>query len=500
MLSPTFTQLQQLRNFYGFPDKLDIDRYTVNGQDAGLRRRGPRAELRRPHRQPDQLDQPAHGLHARQRLRRRRANDEPCDAAAGRLPSSPSSDTAARTGPIPDSQAAADLLRRADHRTTRSSAARAARPRASTTHRQRRRLHLHRHRRRADRQPLQPAGVRDRVRERNILLSGAINANSKIMYVREPARPGAEGRAVPDDRHRPVPGGGRRADRSGSSTATPRSTNYPYAERDDAGRAPPTRGPRRAHRAQPRQNQINYIRNSVKATVDAYDGTVTLYAFDDDRPGAADLDEGVPGHRAAAARRSPAAARRTCATRRTCSRCSASCSPATTSTTRASSTAARTSGRCRTTRPSAGAAARPQPPYYLRRQAARRRTAPTFQLTSALNALQRRHPRRLRDGRPATRADYGKITVLELPRQTRPLGPSQVQRSSSSTPTVAQTLTLLNSRASQRRLRQPADPAGGGGLLYVEPSTSSASGSPSYPHAAAGARLLRQPGRRSRRR
>ncbi|MHA0111521.1 UPF0182 family protein, partial [Klebsiella pneumoniae] len=28
-------------------------------------------------------------------------------------------------------------------------------------------------------------------------------------------------------------------------------------------------------------DNINYIRNSVKATVDAYDGSVTLYAWDD---------------------------------------------------------------------------------------------------------------------------------------------------------------------------------------------------------------------------
>ena len=34
---------------------------------------------------------------------------------------------------------------------------------------------------------------------------------------------------------------------------------------------------------QAKQN-INYIRNSVKATVDAYDGTVTLYEFDETDP------------------------------------------------------------------------------------------------------------------------------------------------------------------------------------------------------------------------
>ena len=32
VLSPTFTQQQQLRNFYGFPAQLAMDRYTVNGQ------------------------------------------------------------------------------------------------------------------------------------------------------------------------------------------------------------------------------------------------------------------------------------------------------------------------------------------------------------------------------------------------------------------------------------------------------------------------------------
>ena len=31
-------------------------------------------------------------------------------------------------------------------------------------------------------------------------------------------------------------------------------------------------------------DQINYMRNAVKATVDAYDGTVKLYAWDDSDP------------------------------------------------------------------------------------------------------------------------------------------------------------------------------------------------------------------------
>jgi hypothetical protein len=42
-------------------------------------------------------------------------------------------------------------------------------------------------------------------------------------------------------------------------------------------------------------DEINYIRNSVKATVDAYDGTVTLYAWEDTDPILKAWDEVFPG-------------------------------------------------------------------------------------------------------------------------------------------------------------------------------------------------------------
>src|SRR5204863_5893800 len=56
---------------------------------------------------------------------------------------------------------------------------------------------------------------------------------------------------------------------------------YPYAERMSLGAA--TRDTLRGVRALP-DREISYLRNSVKATVDAYNGTVTLYAFDDSDP------------------------------------------------------------------------------------------------------------------------------------------------------------------------------------------------------------------------
>ncbi len=50
------------------------------------------------------------------------------------------------------------------------------------------------------------------------------------------------------------------------------------------------------------------MRNSVKATVDAYDGTVTLYAWDDERPDPEGVGGGVPRTSCSRSRTS----RRTC--------------------------------------------------------------------------------------------------------------------------------------------------------------------------------------------
>jgi len=55
--------------------------------------------------------------------------------------------------------------------------------------------------------------------------------------------------------------------------------NYPYSQRQSLSDLTHT-----SLRQGQKDTQINYIRNSVKATVDAYDGTVTLYAWDPTDP------------------------------------------------------------------------------------------------------------------------------------------------------------------------------------------------------------------------
>ncbi|MFP7832783.1 UPF0182 family protein [Marisediminicola sp. LYQ134] len=59
------------------------------------------------------------------------------------------------------------------------------------------------------------------------------------------------------------------------------SNNYPYSDRQQLSNAiVDTNTPQPAYAI----DNINYIRNSVKATVDAYDGSVTLYAWDAEDP------------------------------------------------------------------------------------------------------------------------------------------------------------------------------------------------------------------------
>ena len=71
IVSPAFTQFQQGKNFYYFPDQLK--HRPLSGprrQPARLRRGGPRTQPGPADRQPARLDQPAHRLHAWQRLHR----------------------------------------------------------------------------------------------------------------------------------------------------------------------------------------------------------------------------------------------------------------------------------------------------------------------------------------------------------------------------------------------------------------------------------------------
>ncbi|MFC6878495.1 MULTISPECIES: UPF0182 family protein [Actinomadura] len=118
----------------------------------------------------------------------------------------------------------------------------------------------------------------------NLLLSGAIKKDAKILYNRTPRE--MVQRAAPwltlDGNPYPTVVNGRILWVVDGYTT---SNGYPYSETlglQDATRDTIT--DTRSAVAKQADHRINYLRNSVKATVDAYDGTVHLYQWDEQDP------------------------------------------------------------------------------------------------------------------------------------------------------------------------------------------------------------------------
>jgi len=118
--------------------------------------------------------------------------------------------------------------------------------------------------------------------ERNFLFSSVINNNSRILFKRDPA-----------DRVKAVAPWLTTDTTTYPAIVNKRMVwiidgyttldNYPYSELMSLSSATTDSNEVALNRLQP-DKQVSYIRNSVKATVDAYDGTVTLYAQDESDP------------------------------------------------------------------------------------------------------------------------------------------------------------------------------------------------------------------------
>jgi uncharacterized membrane protein (UPF0182 family) len=113
-----------------------------------------------------------------------------------------------------------------------------------------------------------------------ILFSDSVNDDSQILYDRDPAtriEKVAPYLTLDSDPYPTVVDGRIKWVVDAYTT----SANYPYSTGVSLSQAIAD-----ANNTQPRYalDNINYIRNSVKATVDAYDGSVTLYAWDEEDP------------------------------------------------------------------------------------------------------------------------------------------------------------------------------------------------------------------------
>ncbi|MBI0378929.1 UPF0182 family protein, partial [Streptomyces albiflaviniger] len=130
--------------------------------------------------------------------------------------------------------------------------------------------------------------------EPQILYSGAIGDGSRILYNRTPKERvekvapwlTIDGDAYPAVVH------GRIKWIVDAYTTT---NGYPYASRTTLGDSTADSLSNGDRSVVAQQNKVNYIRNSVKATVDAYDGTVKLYEWDSKDPVLKTWEKAFPG-------------------------------------------------------------------------------------------------------------------------------------------------------------------------------------------------------------
>ncbi|GAA1021838.1 UPF0182 protein [Acrocarpospora pleiomorpha] len=119
--------------------------------------------------------------------------------------------------------------------------------------------------------------------ETNLLLNSNINENSRIMYIRKPIERIQQVAPFLTLDRDPYPAvvGGRIVWIVDAYTT---SDAYPYSEPKSLEELTTDVSTSRLAVPQVPRDIINYMRNSVKATVDAYDGTVTLYEWDSKDP------------------------------------------------------------------------------------------------------------------------------------------------------------------------------------------------------------------------
>ncbi|GAA4689666.1 UPF0182 family protein [Pseudonocardia yuanmonensis] len=466
-LTKTFTQLQQRRNFYGFPEKLDIDRYTVDGQKqdyvVAARELDSSALVGN---QQDWINRHlvythGNGFVAAPANQVNAALED--TGGQGGLPRFTVSDTTTE-GQIPVAEPRiyyGELI--TDYSIV--GAEEGAAPREYDTDTAQYTY--------TGRGGVSLGNLFNRLvfslyyGERNILFNSSINDNSKIMYDRDPrdrVEKVAPWLTVDNDPYPAVVDGRIQWVVDGYTTLR----NYPYAEQVPLGDT--TQDSQLGLQGQRLPNEtVSYLRNSVKATVDAYDGTVTLYAFDDKDPVLQTWMNAFPGTVKPASDISDSLrehfrypedqfkVQRELLTRyhvdnpgeffSTVSFWDVPSDP--------------------TVQGNTGAAQDAQPPYYLMTGLPGQQGA-SFQLTSALVSLRRQFMASYMSAssEPDT---YGKITVLQLPADTQTLGPQQVQAQFLGSPNVSSELNLLRQNQTTIDYGNLLTLPVAGGLLYVEP-------------------------------
>ena len=131
--------------------------------------------------------------------------------------------------------------------------------------------------------------------EQRILLSNLINSESKILFNRNPRERVAKVApwlTLDGDPYPAVIDGKVQWIIDGYTT----TAGYPYAQKTTLSTATTDALTNRSNSVSAQADRsINYIRNSVKATVDAYDGTVNIYQWDTSDPVLKTWSKSYPG-------------------------------------------------------------------------------------------------------------------------------------------------------------------------------------------------------------
>jgi uncharacterized protein len=318
-------------------------------------------------------------------------------------------------------------------------------------------------------------------RELNILLSGAINSDSKILYDRQPLARVAK--VAPfltlDGESYPVVANGQIYWVVDGYTTT---DLYPYSQRVSLAQATSTSDAPGGSVAGQQLGQLNYLRNSVKAVVNAYTGAVTLYAWDPQDPvlqtwmrafpGIIKPKQDIPSYLTPHLRYPPdlfEVQRQVLAQYHVLS---------------AQSFYGGQNFWAVPNSPSNGQVS--QPPFY--QTMTMPGSATQFSLTSSLVQRGRQNMAAYLavDSDPQS-SGYGKIEVLQLPQDTAILGPQQVQSTFESDPNISSQLSLYRQNGSKVIEGDLITLPVAGGLIYEEPfyiqaaSTGGGTSTGSYP-------------------
>lgn len=347
----------------------------------------------------------------------------------------------------------------------------------------------------------------------DVFFSSQTNAASQILYDRDPSARVSKVAPYLTLEQKPYPAV---VDMDGNP-ATPKrlvwiidgytsSSNYPYAEHTSLETATADSQTSNTDTFA-RANRINYMRNSVKAVVDAYDGSVKLYEWDKTDPVVKTWEKVYPGQVKPMSEISADLmshlrypedlfkVQRSLLTSYHVTDASKFYTGG--DRWRLSEDPTAQGGGAATQAPAAAAAAgatttptQLQPPYYLTMQMPTQRNA-DFSLTSVFVPGGESKREAMAgflavDSETGNRAGqvsqgFGKLRLMALPSSTTVPGPGQVQNQFNANQQIATELNLLDQQGSTvirgNLLTLPV----GGGLLYVEPVYVQSTGSTSYP-------------------